>query len=508
MHGRAASPLLDEGLRPGPVQGGAAEPAAFAQPDYAVTGLAQPHGVHQHRLEHGFQFARRRADDLQYLRCRRLLLQGFRQIVGTRAQLAEQACILDGDDRLTGEARHQIDLLACEPANGLPENGDRTDEPVLLQHRHKQDGPGAAEFDQLHDRPETRQIVRLLPGVCDVNRLTAQSKPAQRIRRRREYDRIVGKSIGKGRRQIQHRGETEAFAFTKKQIAELGVTYIGRARQNGLEHRLQFTRRRADDLQHFGGRGLVLQRFAQFSGPLFNLVLQIRIGFLQARAHVVELVGEAFQFVAGPNRNALGEIAAADALGSRAQGLDRTDHAAGQEDPRQHREDRRRRQHDGEALQGEVQRGVGLLHRQFDEHGPAERLNRRGSRQHLLALDVPGALQRFEVGLGASGLRRLHLQQFRHVGIAQHETDVGMRDQPASRTDDIGMTVLADLDLRDHVPDQLQIDLGDADAGILAGAGQRQRHIGLGLPAEIDRPVIDLVGDGLGEFRILGKVEA
>ena len=103
--------------------------------------------------------------------------------------------------------------------------------------------------------------------------------------------------------------------------------------------------------------------------------------------------------------------------------------------------------------------------------------------------------------------RGLHLHQLRHVGVAQHQADVGMRDQAALRTHDIGVAALADLDLRDHVPDQLQIDLGDADAGVLAGAGQRQRHVGLGLAAEIDRSVIDLVGDGLGEFRILGEVE-
>ena len=108
---------------------------------------------------------------------------------------------------------------------------------------------------------------------------------------------------------------------------------------------------------------------------------------------------------------------------------------------------------------------------------------------------------------GVSGLRGLHLHQLGHVGVAQHQADVGMRDQASLRADDIGMAVLADLDLRHHVPDQFEIDLGDADAGVLAGAGQRQRHVGLGLAAEIDRPVIDLVGDGFGEFRILGEVE-
>ena len=108
----------------------------------------------------------------------------------------------------------------------------------------------------------------------------------------------------------------------------------------------------------------------------------------------------------------------------------------------------------------------------------------------------------------APGLRRLHLQKLRHVGVAQHQADIRMGDQAALGADHIGMTALADLDLRHHVPDQLQIDLGDADAGVLAGAGQRQRHVGFGFAAEIDRPVIDLVGDRFGEFRILGKVDA
>ena len=33
--------------------------------------------------------------------------------------------------------------------------------------------------------------------------------------------------------------------------------------QHGLEHRLKFAGRTTDDLEHLGGRGLLLQRFAQ-----------------------------------------------------------------------------------------------------------------------------------------------------------------------------------------------------------------------------------------------------
>mgnify|MGYP000934535131 CR=1 FL=1 len=73
---------------------------------------------------------------------------------------------------------------------------------------------------------------------------------------------------------------------------------------------------------------------------------------------------------------------------------------------------------------------------------------------------------------------------------------------------DIGMAALADLDLGDHVPDQLQINLGDAYAGVLAGAGQGQRHIRFGLPPKIDGAVIDLVGDSLRKFWLFREIEA
>ena len=55
---------------------------------------------------------------------------------------------------------------------------------------------------------------------------------------------------------------------------ELGLADACRVLQHGLEHRLQLARRTADDLQHLGGRGLLLQRLAQIVGALAQLVEQ------------------------------------------------------------------------------------------------------------------------------------------------------------------------------------------------------------------------------------------
>ena len=157
-----------------------------------------------------------------------------------------------------------------------------------------------------------------------------------------------------------------------------------------------------------------------------------------------------------------------------------------------------------------VERGVGLLDRQLDEHHPVERRNRRVRGQHaripqvlrdLLVLRLRRAGQRGRA-------RRLHLREARQIDVAQHQAEIGMRDQAPHGVDDVGLAALADLDLRHHIPDELEIDLGDAHAVVATHAGHRDGHVGLGVAAEIDRAVIDLVRLGLDELRLLGKIGA
>ena len=102
----------------------------------------------------------------------------------------------------------------------------------------------------------------------------------------------------------------------------------------------------------------------------------------------------------------------------------------------------------------------------------------------------------------------IHLSQAGHVGIAQNQADVWVRDQPPLRIDDIGMPALADLDLRDHIPDQLEIDLGDAYTGVAPCSGNSERHVRLGFAAEIDRAVVYFVRNRLREGRVLRHVSA
>src|ERR1051326_327173 len=81
-----------------------------------------------------------------------------------------------------------------------------------------------------------------------------------------------------------------------------------------------------------------------------------------------------------------------------------------------------------------------------------------------------------------------------------------MRDQAAAPVDDIGIAALADLQGGNDVPDQLQIDFGDRDAGVAAVARHRQRHIRLGILAEIHWADPDAARLGFGEGRALREI--
>ena len=84
-------------------------------------------------------------------------------------------------------------------------------------------------------------------------------------------------------------------------------------------------------------------------------------------------------------------------------------------------------------------------------------------RQHAPALNVVCLLD-FAERAGVS--RGLDLRKLRQIGVAQHQADVGMGDEPPCCIDYVRPSALADFDLGYHVPDEFEIDLGNADAGV------------------------------------------
>ena len=72
------------------------------------------------------------------------------------AQLVEQPRVLDRDDGLGGEVLYQFDLLVGERPHLLPIDGESADKFVVLEHRHANVGPRAAECRRIGPRNSAR----------------------------------------------------------------------------------------------------------------------------------------------------------------------------------------------------------------------------------------------------------------------------------------------------------------------------------------------------------------
>ena len=112
---------------------------------------AESDSVAHDRLEHRLHVGRRGADHAKYRGSCRLLLQCLSQLARARLHLVEQAHVLDRDDRLIGEGRHELDLPVGEGPDIRAGQGHDADRNVLPQHRD----------------PERRAIAAKLSGICE-----------------------------------------------------------------------------------------------------------------------------------------------------------------------------------------------------------------------------------------------------------------------------------------------------------------------------------------------------
>ena len=177
----------------------------------------------------------------------------------------------------------------------------------------------------------------------------------------------------------------------------------------------------------------------ELAGALFDLAFQTGIGFLQPGGHGIELIAERLKFVAGIDRNALPEIAAANTHGAIAQGANRPDHAAGEQQSGENSEHERYQNYDPGTQSGIVQRGISLIDWQLGKHEPSRRghlvvvTNFRWLHLSIGAQNTPAgdvnALQG-SIGQAAELCRacRLHLRKAGHVGLPQYQADIRMRD--------------------------------------------------------------------------------
>src|SRR5262249_3094572 len=91
----------------------------------------------------------------------------------------------------------------------------------------------------------------------------------------RTDDRHARAGFGIGQRRVVHGGDSESVALAQEERSKLGLAEARRVRQYGLEDRLQFSRRAANDLQDIPARRLLLQRLGEFTGARFELIFQL-----------------------------------------------------------------------------------------------------------------------------------------------------------------------------------------------------------------------------------------
>ena len=253
----------------------------------------------------------------------------------------------------------------------------------------------------------------------------------------------------------------------------------------------------------------MLERFLQLACPLLDLALQPLVQVLETAGHLVEPLRQRLDLVAGPDRQAMIEIASADAGRTISQGVDRHHHAPREPQAGQAGQPQCRQQDGNASPERRVEWLERLADRQVDEYVPAERRHRRRGGEHLASRWIAGDGRKCHAAAG--GLRRRsrrgNLRQRRQVGLAQDEADVRMSDQQPALVDDVGRTRLADPQSRDDVPDELQVHLRHRHSGAAARAGDAERHVGLRILAEVHLAHVPSLGLRLLELPLAGAID-
>src|SRR5262245_15860869 len=132
---------------------------------------------------------------LKYVGGGGLLLQGL-------AQLVEQPCVLNRDNRLRGEVLDQFALFVGERTDLLAEDGDSTDQLTLLEHRYKEVGSRARAFHEGDEAGVALDVALLRHQIDNVHNAPGCGEAGERVARIivDDKDRVSTPSLGIGAR--------------------------------------------------------------------------------------------------------------------------------------------------------------------------------------------------------------------------------------------------------------------------------------------------------------------
>src|SRR5215813_8366153 len=168
----------------------------------------------------------------------------------------------DGDDSLGREISKQGDLLVGKGTNFLPKDADNSNGLIVLQHRHSDHGPNAAEFDRRYGRRIALSVSWCCCEVGNMSRLLRSNSLTKSTTRSRT-DRAAFSRIGKRGRHVVACDGAQCAVFMKIEEPESSLTKLNGVCQHGLEDRRQITKGTRNDAQNLSGSSLLLQRLAQ-----------------------------------------------------------------------------------------------------------------------------------------------------------------------------------------------------------------------------------------------------
>ena len=184
------------------------------------------------------------------------MLARLRELAALVLDFVEQADVLDRDHRLVGEGLHQGDLLLGERLHLKPVDGDGPYQLIALEHRNRE-----RSANEVH---VARNIVVFGIGldVGDLNRPPFETG-ARRYAVPPERNRIPIDLVLVLRSGVEGGDRPQDLTVEAEDVGPFGFTQSYRTLRHAVEHRLQVEGRAADHLEHVGGGGLLLQRFAQ-----------------------------------------------------------------------------------------------------------------------------------------------------------------------------------------------------------------------------------------------------
>ena len=178
--------------------------------------------------------------------------------------------------------------------------------------------------------------------------------------------------------------------------------------------------------------------------------------------HLVEPDRQLLQFVVALDRDAMVELSHPDPFDAILQLPDRPPHAARPPIG----EDKRENDSEADEYQGTPQRGADGFERLDDrllrDHRPTHVGGTYRERNDGLAV-LAGRGDRRSIRSTDDGLEAVEI--LCSGAAAQHKADVRVGDQTPGIVNDKRMSGVADLDRRDDIPDQFEVDVGNDDAG-------------------------------------------